>query len=68
MVEKGALFSYNDNLRAVGSAAAARYVDRILKDARPADLPVEEVTQFEPIINLKTARALGLTIPPSLTR
>jgi putative ABC transport system substrate-binding protein len=65
-VEGGALFSYNDNLRAVGRAAAARYVDRILKGARPADLPVEEVTQFELIINLKTAKALGLTIPPSV--
>jgi putative ABC transport system substrate-binding protein len=65
-VEGGALFSYNDNLRAVGRAAAARYVDRILKGAKPADLPVEEVTQFELIINLKTAKALGLTVPPSL--
>jgi len=65
-VESGALCSYNDNLRAVGRAAAARYVDRILKGARPGDLPVEEVTQFELVINLKTAKALGLTIPPSL--
>jgi putative tryptophan/tyrosine transport system substrate-binding protein len=65
-VERGALFSYNDNLRAVGRAAAARYVDPILKGAKPADLPVEEVTQFELVINLKTAKALGLTIPPSL--
>lgn len=65
-VEGGALFSYNDNLRAVGRAAAARYVDRILKGAKPADLPVEEVAQFELIVNLKTAKALGLTIPPSL--
>jgi putative ABC transport system substrate-binding protein len=65
-VERGALFSYNDNLRAIGRAAAARYVDRILKGARPADLPVEEVTQFELVINLKTAKALGLTIPKAL--
>jgi putative tryptophan/tyrosine transport system substrate-binding protein len=65
-VEGGALFSYNDNLRAIGRAAAVRYVDRILKGAKPADLPVEEVTQFELVINLKTAKALGLTIPPSL--
>jgi putative tryptophan/tyrosine transport system substrate-binding protein len=65
-VEGGALFSYNDNLRAIGRAAAARYVDPILKGVKPAGLPVEEVTQFELVINLKTAKALGLTLPPSL--
>jgi putative tryptophan/tyrosine transport system substrate-binding protein len=64
-VGRGALFSYGANFETVGHDAA-RYVDQILKGTAPASLPVEQVSRLELVINLKTAKALGLTIPPSL--
>ena len=63
--ESGTLLTYGPDMRATARRAAT-YVDRILRGAKPSDLPIEQPATFELVINLKTANALGLTIPPSV--
>jgi putative ABC transport system substrate-binding protein len=64
-VDEGGLMSYGASLIDMGRLAAD-YIDQIAKGAKPADLPVQQPTKFELIVNLKTAQALGLTVPPSI--
>ena len=65
MAEAGCLFSYSASIKDMWYRSAS-FVDKILKGAKPADLPVQQGTKFEFVVNLKTARALGFDVPPIL--
>jgi putative ABC transport system substrate-binding protein len=63
--EDGAILTYGPEISAI-SRRVAYFVDKVLKGAKPADLPVEQPTNFELVINLKAAKQIGLTIPPNV--
>jgi putative tryptophan/tyrosine transport system substrate-binding protein len=67
MVDAGGLFAYGTSLREAAKHVAG-YVDKVLKGARPGDLPIEAALSHELIVNLQTARALGVTVPPELLK
>jgi putative ABC transport system substrate-binding protein len=66
VAEAGGLMAYGPNIVELWGQRVPMYVDRILKGAKPADLPIEQPTKYELIVNLKTAKALGLTVPQAL--
>jgi putative ABC transport system substrate-binding protein len=65
LAQQGALLAYGADVVPMARRAAS-YVDRIIKGSKPADLPVEQPTQFELVVNLKTARAIGMRLPQSI--
>ena len=67
VVDAGALFSYSYDFAKVGRLAASRYVDRIIKGTKPGDLPIEEVTEYELVVNRGVAKRHGWNLPQTVT-